>query len=96
MYNLYESKNYFILTTTSKQILCHGLILQNTLKDIKFNEEACLKRVLDINTNLKIKVKKDSEKTFFHLMSISIFRNVVGRRSTDISKLSQLLEKEVL
>ena len=32
---------------------------------IKFNQNACLKQYIDMNTNLRKKAKKDFEKDFF-------------------------------
>ena len=40
---------------------------------IKFNENACLKQYIDINTNLRKKVKNVFGKDFFKLMNNSIF-----------------------
>ena len=76
---LMEKKlSHFILTTALLQVLDHGLILKNTHRDIKFNQQPCLKRSLDVNTKLQKKAKKDSEKNFLKLVSSSNFGRTMG------------------
>ena len=56
-----------------KQALNHGLVLKKVHKMIKFNQNAWLKPYIDMNVDLRKKVKNDFEKDFFKLMTNSVF-----------------------
>ena len=60
--NINDKDNYVVYKRALKQALNHGLILKKVLKVIKFNQEACLKPYIDMNTKLRTEAKKDSEK----------------------------------
>ena len=59
--------------TALKQALDHGLILKKFHKVIHFNQEAWLKKSIDMNTELRKEAKNDFEKDFLKLMNNSVF-----------------------
>ena len=48
--NLYDKNNYTAHRRTFKKALNHGFILENEHKVIQFNQKACLKSHIDMNT----------------------------------------------
>ena len=46
-------------------------------KVIKFNQKACLKSYIDMNTELRKKAKTDFEKDFFKLINTSTFNKTI-------------------
>ena len=50
-------KNYIVHIRSLKQALDHGLILKNVHKVIQFNQEAWLKRHIDMNPKLRTEAK---------------------------------------
>ena len=66
-------KNYVVHIRSLKQALNHGLILKKVYRVIQFNQEAWLKPYIDMNTELRKKVKNDFEKDFFKLMNNAVF-----------------------
>ena len=56
--NLYDKNNYVVHIRSLKQALDHGLILKKVYRVIQFNEEAWLKKYIDMNTELRKHVKK--------------------------------------
>ena len=54
--------SYVIHIRNLKQALNHGLVFKKAHKIIKFNQKAWLKPYIDMNTELKKKVKDDFEK----------------------------------
>ena len=52
-----------------KQALDHGLKLKKVHRVIEFNQEAWLKKYIDINTELRKKASNDFEKYFFKLIN---------------------------
>ena len=71
--NLYDNKKYVVHIKSLKQALNHGLILKKIHRVIQFNQEACLKPYIDMNTELRKKAKNDFEKDFFKLMNNTVF-----------------------
>ena len=63
--NLHGKTEQVIQIRNLKQALNHGLVLEKVHRVIKFNQNACLKPYIDMNTNLRKKAKKDFEKDFF-------------------------------
>ena len=48
-----------------KQALNHGLVLNKVHRVIKFNQESWLKSYIDMKTELRKNIEKDSKKDFF-------------------------------
>ena len=72
--NLHDKAEYVIIHIGNlKQALNHGLVLKKVHKVIKFNQNAWLRPYIDMNTDLRKKVKNDFEKDFFKLMNNSFF-----------------------
>ena len=71
--NLYDQKNYVVHIRSLKQALNNGLILKKVHRLTQFNQEACLKSYIDMNTELRKKTKNDFEKDFFKLMNNAVF-----------------------
>ena len=55
-----------------KQALNHGLIFKKVYRVIEFNQEACLKPYIDMNTKLRTEGKNDFERDFFKLMNNAV------------------------
>ena len=62
--NLHDKKSYVVHIRSVKQALNHGLILKKVHKVIQFNQEACLKPYIDMNTELRKQAKNDFVKNF--------------------------------
>ena len=65
--------NYIIHIRSLKEALNHGLILKKVHRVIQFNQEACLKPYINMNTELRKQAKNDFGKDFFKLMNNSVF-----------------------
>ena len=71
--NLRDAKKYVVHITILKQALNHGLKLKKVHRVIEFNQEAWLKKYIDMNTELRKKASNDFEKDFFKLMNNAVF-----------------------
>ena len=52
-----DKEKYVILIRALKQALNHGLVLKDVHTVIKFNQEACLKPYIDMDTKLRTEKK---------------------------------------
>ena len=71
--NLRDKKKYVVHISKLKQALNHGLKLKKVHRVIEFNQEAWLKKYIDMNTELNKKASNDYEKDFFKLMNNAVF-----------------------
>ena len=71
--NLRDKKKYVVHISMLKQALDHGLKLKKVHRVIEFNQEAWLKKYIDMNTELRKKASNDFEKAFFKLMNNAVF-----------------------
>ena len=71
--NLRDKKKYVVHISILKQALNHGLKLKKVHRVIEFNQEAWLKKYININTELRKKASNDFEKDFFKLMNDAVF-----------------------
>ena len=71
--NLNDKKNYIVHINVLKQALDHGLKLRKVHRVIEFEQEAWLKKYIDVNTELNKKATNDFEKDFFKLMNNAVF-----------------------
>ena len=76
--NLYDTKKYVIHITALDQALKHGLVLDRVDRVIEFDQSAWLALYIDFSTQLRTKVKNDSEKDFFKLINNSVFGKTTG------------------
>ena len=77
MCNLYDKNNHVIHIRSLKQALNNGLILKKVYRVIEFNQEACLKKYIDMKTELRKKANIDFEKDLCKLMNNPVFRKTM-------------------
>ena len=75
--NLHDKTGYVIHIRNLKQALNHGLVLRKVHRVIKFDQKACLKPYIDMNTELRQKAKVNFEKDFFKLMNNAVFGKTI-------------------
>ena len=71
--NLHDKKKYVVHISILKQALNYGLKLKKVHRVIEFNQEAWLKKYIDMNTESRKKASNDFEKDFFKLMNNAVF-----------------------
>ena len=71
--NLLNNKKYVMHIKSLTQALNHGLKLKKIHRIIEFNQEACLKPYIDMNTELRKVASNDFEKDFYQLMNNAVF-----------------------
>ena len=71
--NSHDKTEYDIHITNLKQALNHGLVLKKVHRVIKFNQNSWIKPCIDMNANLRKKVKNDFEKDFVKMVNNSVF-----------------------
>ena len=57
IYNIHNKQKYVVHIRALKQPLNHGLILKKVHRVIQFHQKACLKRYIDMNTELRTSAK---------------------------------------
>ena len=71
--NLHDKKKYVVHINILKQALNHGLKLKKVHRVIEFNQEAWLKKYIDMNTELRKKASNDFEKDFCKPINNALF-----------------------
>ena len=77
--NSHDKTEYLIHIKNLKLALNHGLVFKSIHRVIKFNENSWLKSYIDMNTNLRKKVKNHFEKAFFMLVNSAVFWENYGK-----------------
>ena len=83
---LRDKKKCVVHISILKQALNHGLKLKKVHRVTEFNQEAWLKKYINMNSELRKKASNDFEKDFFKLMNNTVFGKTMEnvRKHTDI------------
>ena len=73
----YDKNNYVIHIRSLKQALNSGLILKKVHRAIQFNQEAWLKKYIDINTKLRKQGINDFQQDFLKLITNFVFEKTM-------------------
>ena len=93
--NLNNKTKYVLHYENLKQYECLGLIITNIHRGILFDEEAWLKKYIDLNTKLRTEAANDFEKDFFKLMNNSVFGKTIENIENRVD-VRLVTEKEAL
>ena len=80
--NLHDKENHVVHIGALKQALKHDLRLKKIHRVIQFNQEAWLKKYIDMNIELRKQAKNDFEKDFFKQM----VNAVLGKTMENVRK----------
>ena len=78
--NLHDKKEYVMHIINLNQALDKinsWRVLQKVQEVITFNQKACLKSYIDMNTELRKNAKNDFKKYFFKLINNAVFEKTV-------------------
>ena len=75
--NLYDKNNYVVHKRALKQALKRDLRLKQVHKVIQFNQEAWLKKHIEMNTELRKQAKNAFEKQFLKKMNNCVFKKTM-------------------
>ena len=70
---MHEKTEYVVHIRNLKQALNHESVLKKVYGVNKFNQNAWLKQYIDMNTDLRKKIKEDFQKNFFKLIDNAVF-----------------------
>ena len=72
-----NKENYVVRIRALKHALNHRLKLTKVHRIIQFDQKACLKPYIDMNTELRMKAKNDFENFFLKLMDNAVFGKTI-------------------